>query len=150
LYLNWALGLRALGCQVIWLERVVPSHPAHEVKARIAALKSHLERYAPVLIHGEYCQSHILFRNEVSYPADWESATSAAGEVDLASLTEGWPAEIVRQCELEYQRVRWPEGLLGVYLHFRWLGDHQGSAAAEYHLWRFEELRSAGARLGVM
>lgn len=44
-YLNWALGLRALGCQVIWLEGVVPSAPAHEVQARVAALKSRLERY---------------------------------------------------------------------------------------------------------
>jgi hypothetical protein len=43
LYLNWALGRRALGCQVIWLERVVPSHPAHEAQASIAALKSHVE-----------------------------------------------------------------------------------------------------------
>jgi len=31
-YLNWALGLRALGCQVIWLERVFPRTPPHEVR----------------------------------------------------------------------------------------------------------------------
>ena len=44
-YLNWALGLRALGCQVIWLERVFPRTPPHEVRAYVTALKSRLERY---------------------------------------------------------------------------------------------------------
>lgn len=44
-YLNWALGLRALGCQVIWLEEVYPWLPAHESQANVAALKSRLERY---------------------------------------------------------------------------------------------------------
>src|SRR6059036_1553523 len=44
-YLNWALGLRALGCRVIWLEGVVPSTPASEVQAHVKALKSRLERY---------------------------------------------------------------------------------------------------------
>lgn len=44
-YLNWALGLRALGCRVIWLEGVEPVTPAHEVPVRVAALKSRLKRY---------------------------------------------------------------------------------------------------------
>jgi len=44
-YLNWALGLRALGCRVIWLEAVAPSTPAGEIRAKIAALKLRLERY---------------------------------------------------------------------------------------------------------
>src|SRR5215469_17680727 len=44
-YLNWALGLRALGCQVIWLEGLAPSTPASEIRAKIAALKLRLERY---------------------------------------------------------------------------------------------------------
>jgi hypothetical protein len=44
------------------------------------------------------------------YPVDWESAAVAAGEIDLAALTEGWPPGFVEQCELEYQRARWPEG----------------------------------------
>lgn len=44
-YLNWALGLRALGCQVIWLERVAPNRPAHEVHAGIVDVKSRLDRY---------------------------------------------------------------------------------------------------------
>jgi hypothetical protein len=44
-YLNWALGLRANGCQVIWLEVVEPETPVHEVQALTLALKCHLERY---------------------------------------------------------------------------------------------------------
>jgi hypothetical protein len=114
----------------------------------------------PAHIHGEYYTSNILFRNGIVYPVDWESAAIAAGEIDLASLTEGWPAEIVRQCQLEYQRARWPEGspadfertlaAARLYLHFRWLGDRPEWTAPDSHLWRFEELRSAGAQLGVI
>jgi hypothetical protein len=35
-YLNWALGLRALGCRVIWLEGVDLSTPADEIRANVA------------------------------------------------------------------------------------------------------------------
>jgi hypothetical protein len=44
-YLNWALGLRALGCQVVWLEAFDPDLPAHEVRAYAGALRGQLERY---------------------------------------------------------------------------------------------------------
>jgi len=44
-YLNWALGLRALGCHVIWLEGVLADTPAAEVQRCVAALKHRLERY---------------------------------------------------------------------------------------------------------
>jgi hypothetical protein len=44
-YLNWALGLRALDCAVIWLEEVDPRVPAHELQANVGALEAHLERY---------------------------------------------------------------------------------------------------------
>nr|NIN64481.1 hypothetical protein [Anaerolineae bacterium]NIN94714.1 hypothetical protein [Anaerolineae bacterium]NIQ77782.1 hypothetical protein [Anaerolineae bacterium] len=44
-YLNWALGLRALGCQVIWLEAVSPRVPAHKVESRLCALKRWLKPY---------------------------------------------------------------------------------------------------------
>jgi hypothetical protein len=30
-YLNWALGLRAVDCQVIWLESVIPTDHIEEV-----------------------------------------------------------------------------------------------------------------------
>ena len=44
-YLNWALGLCALGCQVIWLEEGHPSTPAPELQEYVDKLKSRLERY---------------------------------------------------------------------------------------------------------
>ena len=47
-YLNWALGLRAVGCKVIWLEAVAPSTPPAEIRANIADLKLRLERYGLV------------------------------------------------------------------------------------------------------
>ena len=43
-YLNWALGLRALGCRVVWLEAVDPEMPVHEVQELTLALKRRLER----------------------------------------------------------------------------------------------------------
>lgn len=44
-FLNWALGLRALGCDVLWLERVAPSTPADEVSTLVTTLKTRLARY---------------------------------------------------------------------------------------------------------
>ena len=44
-YLNWALGLHSLGCQVIWLESVSPGIPEYELQKKVASLKSFLERY---------------------------------------------------------------------------------------------------------
>src|SRR3954453_20552524 len=44
-YLNWALGLRSLGCQVIWLEDTDPHLPTREVQRLVAALKARLARY---------------------------------------------------------------------------------------------------------
>ena len=42
---NRALGLHALGCQVIWLESIRPNSAAHEVLPSVDTLKSCLERY---------------------------------------------------------------------------------------------------------
>jgi hypothetical protein len=44
-FLNWALGLRALGCRVLWLERVTPNLRADEVPNLILDLRSRLEAY---------------------------------------------------------------------------------------------------------
>ena len=44
-YLNWALGLRALGCRVIWMETVFPDFPTHEVRPYVDLLKRRLKRY---------------------------------------------------------------------------------------------------------
>jgi len=44
-YLNWALGLRSLGYDVIWLEAVQPRSRACEVRANAATLRNQLEPY---------------------------------------------------------------------------------------------------------
>ena len=44
-YLNWALGLRALGCNVIWLETADPQMAAAERHAFAQTLKAHLKPY---------------------------------------------------------------------------------------------------------
>ncbi|HZT96348.1 MAG TPA: hypothetical protein VFB34_05875 [Chloroflexota bacterium] len=44
-YLNWALGLRKLGYQVIWLEQVEEGAPAHDTEDRFKVLRCVLEPY---------------------------------------------------------------------------------------------------------
>jgi len=44
-YLNWALGLRALGCEVIWLEAISPTLSADELRTWVAALTGYLKHY---------------------------------------------------------------------------------------------------------
>ena len=64
------------------------------------------------LIHGEFYARTVLVREEKLFITDWESAAVAPGDIDLATLSEGkhWRGPIARQCEREYQRVRWPVG----------------------------------------
>jgi Phosphotransferase enzyme family len=111
------------------------------------------------IIHGEYYPKNVLYRDGIIYPVDWESAAIAAGEIDLACLTDGWPAETVRACELAYQQARWPHGspaaftqrlaAARLYMHFRWLGDRPEWTTRKQS-WRFEHLRSAGEQLGLI
>jgi len=111
----------------------------------------------PTIIHGEYYPKNILYREGTIYPVDWESAAVAAGEIDLASLTEGWPAEIARRCEREYQQARWPRGAPAafartleaarLYWCLRWLSDSETGAGSSKYL---EQMRQAGERLGVV
>jgi hypothetical protein len=124
-----------------------------------AVVDALLARPATV-IHGEYTVKNILLRGGTVYPVDWESAAIALGEIDLVSLTDHWPAEIAAQCEREYRAARWPAGapsdferrldLARLYVQFRWLGEQPEWTTREKLLWRFEELRCAGERLGLL
>ncbi len=115
-------------------------------------------RAAPTVIHGEYYPLNILVRRGVIYPIDWESAAVAAGEIDLASLTEGWPDGSARACEQVYGQTRWPGGAprdfprrleaARLYLGWRWLGNAGDHPPGEEELWYVEHLRAAGRRLG--
>ena len=127
--------------------------------ARWEEFVSRLLEPPPTVIHGEYYLENILYCGGSIYPVDWESAAIAAGEIDLACLTDRWPSDIVWQCELEYQRVLCPHGSSAdferrltaarLYMHFRWLGDRP-EWTTHKHFWRFEQLRSAGERLGLI
>ena len=44
-YLNWALGLRDLGCEVIWLELVWPDYAVEDVRAKLLSLRKQLAQY---------------------------------------------------------------------------------------------------------
>jgi aminoglycoside phosphotransferase (APT) family kinase protein len=111
------------------------------------------------IIHGEYYPKNVLYREGIIYPVDWESAAIAAGEIDLACLTDRWPADTVRECERAYQQARWPHGApvdfaqrlaaARLYMHFRWLGDRPEWTTRQ-HYWRFEHLRSVGQQLGLI
>jgi hypothetical protein len=114
-----------------------------------------------VIIHSEYCPENILFYRGEIFPVDWESTAVGAGEIDLAALTDGWwSREVVRRCESEYQRARWPEGVPAsfartlaaarLYLNFHWLGDHPKWTTHKDWRWRFHRLRSAGRQLGLV
>jgi len=112
------------------------------------------------LIHGEYYPHNILFRDGVVHPIDWESAALAPGEIDLASLTDRWPAAIAADCTREYVCARWAEGAppafarrldaARMYLQLRWLGDRPEWTLHERLRWRFRELRRLGKRWGLV
>ena len=44
-YLNWALGLRALGCRVVWMEAVSPDTAPQALRDSVATLKARLHRF---------------------------------------------------------------------------------------------------------
>jgi hypothetical protein len=94
-YLNWALGLRALGCKVIWLEAVEPTISEHEAQALLETLRSRLERYG-LAEHVALCSSSA----DPLPPAITQTCLDldAAAEADLLlNLRYGTPAETVRQ-----------------------------------------------------
>jgi hypothetical protein len=111
----------------------------------------------PTVIHGECYGNHLLIRNGRVYGIDWETCAVAAGEIDLAMLTEGW-GDRIEEVVGEYAHQRWPEGIPSdfawrlaiarVYVHLRWLGDHL--EWTPFEAWRFEELRVASERAGLL
>jgi hypothetical protein len=113
-----------------------------------------------IIIHGEYYPNNILFRQGTIYPVDWESTAIGIGEIDYASLTERWPAEIVERCRIEYLNARWPAGppadfepkldVARLYWRFRWLGERADWTTEEKSRWRFADLHSLGTRLGLI
>lgn len=80
-YLNWALGLRSLGCEVVWLERVESKNTSREqLRQLLAALRSALEPFclADRIALCSHPEDPIL---QVASP-EWIDI-SAAGDADL-------------------------------------------------------------------
>src|SRR4051812_5542445 len=44
-YLNWALGLRALGCDVLWMEEVPACWSQNELRMHVEILRKHLNAF---------------------------------------------------------------------------------------------------------
>jgi aminoglycoside phosphotransferase (APT) family kinase protein len=140
-----------------WHERLPWLAPLCERFAEVAAALSGQE---PTVIHGEYTPHNVLLRGEQVVPVDWESAAVAPGEIDLASLTEGWPDEVVQSCRRAYQQARWPGGgpadfdqrldRARLYWALRWLGHQPEWYPSRKLLARFEQLRATGERLGLV
>jgi hypothetical protein len=138
-----------------WLTRLCERFPA--------VAPHYLLAEPATVIHGEYYPANVLWRADGTViPVDWESAVVAAGEIDLASLTENWPEAATQHCAAEYARARWPGGATPpkfdatldaarVYLHLRWLGyDPTKTAESARNRWRFDALRDAAGRIGLL
>jgi len=145
------------------------TRPLHKVHPWLPELCKKEAAWIPLLlnpsrtvIHGEYYGKTLMFRKNTVFPVDWESTAVAAGEIDLAALTEGvrWPARVVERCVQEYQQARWPQGAPSdfcktldaarLYLHFRWLGEREDWTFQQKALWRYDNLRAVGERLGLI
>jgi aminoglycoside phosphotransferase (APT) family kinase protein len=111
-------------------------------------------------IHGEFYPRNVLVHENRIRPIDWESAAVATGEIDLAALIEGWPAETGELCQRAYEQVRWTAGgapphwrrrlrLAQLYLHLRWIASGRCRRASDAELsWRLGATRSLSEELG--
>jgi len=154
-FLKWARQTKsfisASQNQLIWLEDLCDQY--EEVVNFLLSAEQ-------TIIHGEFYTSNILIRGENVYPIDWESAAVAAGEVDLAALTEAWPDPIFKQqCITEYQKYRWPGdapasfrktlSVARIHWQLRWLGG-KPNWDKNKDLWRLDILMQEGEQLGLI
>src|SRR5947209_4958004 len=93
-FLNWALGLRALGCQVIWLKGVDPKIPPEEVQGAVAAFRSRLERYDLAGAVALYSRTSEPLSSAAT--AGCLELEAACGADLLLNLAYGSPADVVR------------------------------------------------------
>ncbi len=94
-YLNWALGLRALGCQVIWLEAITRPTSADAIRDNVAALKLRLERYGLVSCLALYSSTDETLPPDVTIGClDLDAATEADLLLELRYDT---PLHIVKR-----------------------------------------------------
>ena len=154
-YAQWARRTRHLAAQ---LGLGAPWLPAVCMGFESVALD--LLNLRPTAIHGEFYPHNVILHEDAAVPIDWESAAFGAGEIDLASLTEGWSSEDVEECVRAYAASRWPEGVPSefetafdvarLYLDFRWLGEDPAQLADPDSRWYLDDLLVRGERLGLI
>jgi hypothetical protein len=94
-YLNWALGLRSLGCEVVWLEAADPHLPEAERCSLLAGLKDRLTTFGL----GEnvaLCSSSGQALTQLGKP-EWLDVDEAAEADLLLNLAYDIPARVVRR-----------------------------------------------------
>jgi hypothetical protein len=116
-FLNWALGLRALGCRVIWLEMASPNSSARETQVNVAVLKSRLERYGLADSVALYSESEELLPRGGDGYLDLE----AASEADLLlNVQYRLPPEVVERFRRS-ALIDIDPGLLQIWRSKRWI-----------------------------
>jgi len=122
----------------------------------LAKLLSRYREIAPalvgdeVLIHGEFYPNNILTQSGTVIPVDWQHSRVAAGEIDLATLCEGWPNRQVSLMArgycvgrgLDHQAPAFKKRFLAarLYVHLAWFRDEPD---------RIDALRNEARRLGL-
>jgi hypothetical protein len=128
---------------------------------RFVDVAHYLAKLPATVIHGELYPCNVLLCGDAVYGVDWESAALGPGEIDLASLTERWPADLVQDCEREYCISRWPAAgrpadfgrrmaAARMYWGFRWLGWYADCTISEKNGVRFQQLHEAALELGLL
>jgi Phosphotransferase enzyme family len=154
-YSQWAERTSVLAAQwhsrLPWLGDLCER--ALDAMASIVALPA-------TVIHGEYTPHNILIRGNEVFPIDWESAALGLAEIDLVCLIDKWPDDIAARCIRAYAEARFLDGppsdwngtldLARLYWDFRWLGDRPEWTSSEKVGPRFEHLRQAAERLGLL
>jgi len=126
---------------------------------RFTRLGAQLASGPLTIVHGEFYPENVLVHDDAIRPLDWEWAGLGAGEIDLASLTEGWSPELTAASVRVYAYARWPGGapddfawrldVARIYLHLRWLGDRTDRTAAPELAGRLADLEVVASRLGI-
>ena len=113
-----------------------------------------------VFIHGELYPENIITSGQRVCTVDWQSAAVGPGEIDLASLTEGyWPETVISECWEAYSCTRRKAGLAPpsraalqaarLYWAIRWLGHSPQDTALPQRARYFDFLEDAAASLGL-
>ena len=92
-FLNWALGLRSLGCDVIWLEWVKAKYDADDLEERVQVLKSRLAPFGLDTAVALWPFDERCSGKSAASCLDLDAAVSADLFINIAY--DGFAAEVV-------------------------------------------------------